>query len=233
MAYVANSDSLRNDIKSRLQALANAELNTVLPADDYLEKKIAEDAAFKLLVQTAFINKLWEGKEDIRAIAGDRLNNPSFSGSLQLYLVFADGTKMPRYVAFPIAQGTVPSFALSGRSGSYIEPPSVTINSPETMHPYFVEAQASAAARKECEDRWNKVRTQVIDFVQKCKSLNEALKLWPDLAKYVPDEYIERVNKKAERSKPAESDAAKALAAMDMDAVAASVTLARMAGAKL
>jgi hypothetical protein len=36
-------------------------------------------------------------------------------------------------------------------------------------------------------------------FLGKCKSLNEALKLWPGVKMYIPREYIERVERKVER----------------------------------
>lgn len=52
---------------------------------------------------------------------------------------------------------------------------------------------------EEIKKRWNKVETDVMLFLSKCKSLNEALKLWPGVKLYIPSEYIQRVEHKVER----------------------------------
>jgi hypothetical protein len=49
--------------------------------------------------------------------------------------------------------------------------------------------------------KWDKVGSDIKLFLSKCKSLNEALRLWPALQMYVPQEYIDRVNHKVERRK--------------------------------
>jgi hypothetical protein len=51
----------------------------------------------------------------------------------------------------------------------------------------------------EIKARWNKVEGDIMAFLGKCKSLNEALKLWPGVKMYIPREYIERVERKVER----------------------------------
>lgn len=48
-------------------------------------------------------------------------------------------------------------------------------------------------------EKWDKVASDIRLFLSKCKSLNEALRLWPALKMYVPEEYIDRVNHKVER----------------------------------
>jgi hypothetical protein len=50
-------------------------------------------------------------------------------------------------------------------------------------------------------DKWNKTNNDIQAFLGKCKSLNEALRLWPALKIYVPEEYIQRVEYKVERRK--------------------------------
>jgi len=52
---------------------------------------------------------------------------------------------------------------------------------------------------KEIKQRWLKVEEDVLLFLGKCKSLNEALKLWPGVKLYIPKEYIERAERKVER----------------------------------
>ena len=52
---------------------------------------------------------------------------------------------------------------------------------------------------QEIKKRWSKVEEDVLLFLGKCKSLNEALKLWPGVKLYIPKEYIERAERKVER----------------------------------
>jgi hypothetical protein len=52
---------------------------------------------------------------------------------------------------------------------------------------------------KEIKTKWAKVEADVMLFLGKCKSLNEAIKLWPAVKMYIPHEYIQRVEQKIER----------------------------------
>jgi hypothetical protein len=51
----------------------------------------------------------------------------------------------------------------------------------------------------EIKARWAKVEGDIMAFLGKCKSLNEALKLWPGVKMYIPRDYLERVERKVER----------------------------------
>lgn len=230
MAYVAISRDLIESVKNTLKALQDAELATCPPSDAVIETACEKDSEFLALVQNLVLDALWKGKEDIRAIAGTRLNLIRDNKAVVSFMN-TDGTALQSNVSITRPVDGWPAFTFVRKDSFYTQSPEATVTI--TDHPVFVQARDAASIRQECMGRWSSVRTQVIGFIEKCKSLNEAIKLWPDIVKYVPDMYIERVEKKAERSKPSESDAAKALASIDMDAVAASVTLARMAGAKL
>lgn len=74
--------------------------------------------------------------------------------------------------------------------------------------------------------RWKKVNRQIVDFLQSCKSLNEALKLWPAVSVYIPKTYLDRVERKVEREVKV-SAAQQALAGVDTDAAIAAATTAR------
>ena len=80
------------------------------------------------------------------------------------------------------------------------------------------------------EARWATVRKQIVNFLKSCKSLNEALKLWPDVRIYIPEAYIKRVERKVEREVTM-SRAASALANVDTDAAISAAMTARMMGA--
>lgn len=48
--------------------------------------------------------------------------------------------------------------------------------------------------------RWDKIETDIMAFLDKCRSLNEAVKLLPNITMYLADEDIERLNRKVERA---------------------------------
>lgn len=47
--------------------------------------------------------------------------------------------------------------------------------------------------------RWKKVSDDISAFLKKCKSLNEAVKLFPNVTMYIHSEDMERLNRKVER----------------------------------
>jgi hypothetical protein len=81
-------------------------------------------------------------------------------------------------------------------------------------------------------DRWKIVEEQVTNFLKNCKSLNEGLKLWPQLSMYIPSDDIARVERKTAKVKEV-SGAAASLATMDTDMLIGSAVIARMSGAVL
>lgn len=48
--------------------------------------------------------------------------------------------------------------------------------------------------------RWKKVSSDISDFLKKCKSLNEAVKLFPGVRMYIDHEDIERLDRKIDRA---------------------------------
>jgi hypothetical protein len=97
-------------------------------------------------------------------------------------------------------------------------------------HPLIAEHVVYRKKVAEVDARWDKVRTDVLKFLENCKSLNEAIKLWPDIRIYIPKQYIERVEKKAERSVSTNS-ALDILKGIDTDGAVAAAIGARLASA--
>lgn len=58
---------------------------------------------------------------------------------------------------------------------------------------------------KDISDRWEKVENTIMSFLNTCKSVNEALKLMPELAHYLDKDVIDRVNRKVEKKKGSEA----------------------------
>jgi hypothetical protein len=98
-------------------------------------------------------------------------------------------------------------------------------------HPWFEETANYLVATKEIKDRWQKHENQLREFLKSCKSLNEAIKLWPDIRRYVPADDLARHDEKVVKEKRDQSEAMRKLAAMDLDSLAASTVLSRMVGA--
>jgi hypothetical protein len=98
-------------------------------------------------------------------------------------------------------------------------------------HELVAEYVAYQRQVDEVKQRWNKVSEEIVKFLQNCKSLNEALKLWPDVRIYIPNEFIVRVEHKAERS-AATSTALDVLKSIDTDGAVAAAVGARLAAAR-
>jgi hypothetical protein len=89
----------------------------------------------------------------------------------------------------------------------------------------FFEKQSQA---KKIEAKWDKVDEDVAKFLESTKSLNAALKAWPEVRTFIPQEYLERIDKKAERS-AAQTAAQNALAEIDREGAVAAATVAALA----
>lgn len=98
-------------------------------------------------------------------------------------------------------------------------------------HPDFREVIAYGDAKAEIEMRWFTVRNKVTDFFKSCKSMKEAVTLWPDCKVYIDDEDIKRYEKKVVKTASQDSDAAKVLAGLDTDELMGAAVVARLSGA--
>lgn len=75
--------------------------------------------------------------------------------------------------------------------------------------------------------KWRAIKEQVKEFLNAAKSLNEALKLWPALALYINDQYINRVNSNTARSQTV-SKAADILASIKTDEITAAAVSVKL-----
>lgn len=102
--------------------------------------------------------------------------------------------------------------------------------SPEVSAQYGMDKLIKYKADREAiVERYSKVKEDVMTFLNKCKSLNEALKLWPTIAAYVDKDYVEKVNEVKPKGERRISEAMDALAKIDVDAVQATAVAARLA----
>ena len=77
------------------------------------------------------------------------------------------------------------------------------------------------------DTRWAKVETDITEFLGKCKSLNEAVKLFPGVRMYIHKEDIERLERKLERP----TQRAKIVEDVDTEGLTAAAIAAKLAAA--
>jgi hypothetical protein len=73
--------------------------------------------------------------------------------------------------------------------------------------------------------RWGKVNTDITEFLNKCKSLNEAVKLFPGVRMYIHSDDIERLDRKLERP----TQRAKIVEDVDTEGLTAAAIAAKLA----
>lgn len=84
-----------------------------------------------------------------------------------------------------------------------------------------------AVVERSINQKWAKVKTDISEFLKKCKSLNEAVKLFPNVRMYLAYEDIERLDKKIERV----SQRKAIVESYDIDGLTAAAIAAKLAEA--
>lgn len=72
--------------------------------------------------------------------------------------------------------------------------------------------------------KWHKIGTDVEDFLSKCSTLNEAIKLFPNIRMYASDSDLERHDRKAEKS----AKRKEIVENLDMDSLTAAAVASRL-----
>lgn len=75
--------------------------------------------------------------------------------------------------------------------------------------------------------RWKKVKDDISEFLKKCKSLNEAVKLFPGVRMYIDHDDIERLDRKIDRA----SQRKQIVASVDTEGLTAAAIAAKLAQA--
>lgn len=208
MAFVAITKALREDVKRFIDKRRDIELTSVSNPYSMVHTVFTTDEFRKHLV-----DKLWEPYAHLR--------------------------EQTEKYSYPLCVNVKP-----GDHGDYtpvdIENAPCFINRHESQYfsadgsmPGTAELLAAYEAWHECCERWGGIADQVDKFLAACKSLNEALKLWPDVAAYVPKNYLDRVNSKSEKKRAEDERQAKAveaLRAIDLEKIRTSETLVRLNG---
>jgi hypothetical protein len=213
MAFVGISGRLVDEVRTGIHRMARAEMGTV-----------AEPERYQVTTENDwFVVKSWgdyyhlKDQMPIEWVQAD-------SGGAQFRVLTQehgtlniDVTLQERLQAFPPRHQSYLAFTCRDND--------------ETMPELLKQTIEAKKSLVEIEQRWDKVRDQVVEFLRNCKSLNEALKLWPEVEHYIPKEYIERALEKKEKVAPKVSKAVEILGQIDTQAVMASAVIARLSGA--
>jgi hypothetical protein len=204
MAYVAISGELIERVKSKTQEMSKKELKTI---GDCPNTGFSADAKF-------IEDITWKENVHLKSILPDEFTQQLRELSVLFKL---DGKQQRTDLQF-LNIGNFPP-----KMVTYI-PFEPDWDAPElsTLREWFI-------TKTEIQHRWKETEEKIVNFLRSCKSLNEAVKLWPDVALYVMESDIERMGVKREKVK--ESKALEALKELDTDSLVSNVVIARMSGA--
>lgn len=213
MAYVAISERLRDEVRRNINMKRSAELNllptpgaVIIQSDDprIIEQFWGEHAHLRDVIP-----REWCAKADSLSIR-TMYNKVPDDPATQDTLIFNVG----------IVGGTI---YLPPRSDTYSPKLSVPNDAPEVAEHVRKSQEQFAIGNK-----WRKVHEDVMTFLQNCKSLNEALKLWPDLRIYIPQSALDKCEEKSVKAKAAESRAMEILKSIDTGHAISSAVMVRI-----
>lgn len=228
MAYASITAELKSNVNAKITGLKYSELGTMTDPDGISEKIVNNTE-----IRDHVVNLLWDKTEpDLRERLEKYNKEASIRFQVQVPVEFRkEGTySLTREYLIPTAKIVPCMTALHNGYGARVHE---TYEVDFYISPLFADHAEAYKNRLECVNRWDAVATQVIKFLESCKSANEAIKLWPDVARYLPQATLDKINHKAEKQVKGASAALAALQGIDMDAVNTSTVLARMAGAKI
>jgi len=215
MAYVAISGNLVASVKNHMDRMLDKDRNSIPKVDSTLDVNF---------VPQDIVNRVW----------GDNMHLASQMP--QDWKKYKDEVELRAEI--PREDGTVHKIDRTMRlvGGIHMMCPPDTPSygfrvSLPADHELMAEYVAYQKQVDEVKQRWKKVSEEIVKFLQNCKSLNEALKLWPDVRIYIPKEFIDRVEHKVERS-TASSSALDVLKSIDTDGAVAAAVGARLAAAR-
>lgn len=221
MAFVGITAQMCNEVRNKIQDMSRAEIAQLGESPAQSIQITGDEPWLKDMV--------WEGHANLIEVLPPKWLHKPESADLYFYATLSTGKekhiankRMRDFDKFPLP----PIY----RNSNY---PIVSVYFGDNVPEVFKDTVVFMEKRSEIEQRWQKVMDNVGKFLQNCKSLNEALKLWPDLRIYIPQHYIDRVNKKSERKEKQESNAAAVLAEIDTNEIHASAVIARMSGAQI
>lgn len=223
MAYVAISNDLVNRVKNRIVSMRNAEIKNELPD---IEKTYNIDASYlynvgcwgaEHLHLMNLIPRDWLNQETSNYVA--------IKGEAEVEGATKEVGKTINFSGMTTAFRR-PSTDYWNKAQSFL-----TI---EQLRHFPSNTPGCAEAIKRWEDavteaniiaRWKKVEEQMVAFLDKCKSLNEAVKLFPNIKLYLDVQDVQRMERKLDRGPRKEL-----IADIDLEAMTAAAVVAQING---
>lgn len=213
MTTVNVTKDMITEVSNLIKGLSEAEIGKTTVG---LHNKIKDDKDIGALMTTA----LWDAS-DVRDLR-ERLENYN-TGHVYAYL----------HIPYTAESGSMRVSKIYRQFDRPCVVNTEVVHLTAEAHPLIKEYIDALIIKNEAVARWDGVKLQITSFLESCKTLNKALKLWPDVQRYIPKQYITRVNAVTEKAASSQSMALEALKNINMDAVTASTVLARMAGATI
>ena len=214
MAYVAISNQLMDEVRNKINRMKEADANLIQkPIDEITYQTLPSDLE----------QMLWGDHYHLKNVIPDdwKVYNKDFRANTKFV---HDGTEIKSIVCIKTAVGT----AAPPKSSSYTTHFGIPAD-----HPLIAEVVQRDVGYYENNKKWKAIHNQIRDFLNNCKSLNEAVKLWPDVRVYIPQSYMDRMLVKSERTAEKISKASEFLKQIDTDNAVAAAVGARMAGARV
>lgn len=223
MAFVGITKGLINDTRARMNAMCSAELASVaLSATDVEEMK-----SF-MSTESMLDSLMWREHLNVKHVVPESWLVKVVKIDLYLRIKLENRSRKEH---FPI-----------DLNYTYFAPPNTSSYRPDVyfdmalsednVSPFLLKAHRFLVSADEIEQRWITTINSVQSFLENCKSLNEALKLWPEINVYIPESYTSRAMEQTKRAKKA-SRAMEVLQTINTQEVQAQAVIARLAGAKI
>lgn len=207
MAYVSLNPSFIDRVKAKINHMCEAEIKTL---GNQPEVQVTEKSDF-------FLDNVWGEHKHLHALMPSDFKNDFSEWRISVSINERE---------FPI---NVPTKHMKD-----CYPPNYTWYNHHITekldYPEVAPLLTYLRAKAEILDRWDSVEEKVIGFLKECKSLNEAVKLWPDVVTYVDPDDAKRLEAKREKAETT-SRAAEALAALNTDELMGAAVIARLSGA--
>jgi hypothetical protein len=218
MARVAISNSLIGSVENNLRMFQYKELKQLHDPTDGLTFSANEP----------FIQEhMWEGRLDLQPLIPESW---LYKGKREIGFKF-NCTDMTSEISWYDADARIDiDFSTHPVPRHMAETRQIIRVSPELSAQYGMDKLIKYQEdHKAVEERYAKVKQDVITFLNKCKSFNEAIKLWPAIATYADKDFVDRVNEVKPKGERRISEAMDVLAKIDVDAVQATAVAARLA----
>jgi len=222
MAYVGISQKLMNDVHGKIRTMENVE------DQNNIKMFVGNDSDTPVLTgeDWAWLERvMWKDKLHLKEQMPNEWMGKINFVDLHFTRIYANGHTGQTSYRFRVD----PEMTVPPKTGTYApDIPSKECDAlpPTSRAKQFVESSIAI------DKKFKEVQEKVNNFLNSCKSLNEAVKLWPGVMLYIPKEYLDKLEeKKAKQSRGPSIDALKALEEMNADELTALAATHRIGAA--